>query len=325
MATMISKPTNREVLFHFPLLHEWRSMVIALFAGILLLCSMTSCHIDEVPAYTNNVEITIDVQKVSAGYAHVTFSTNKKAFYLIGIQQAKDTVDLQQVAKHFMLLALDRAYVDYLDWRNQQLQQLTPFIADFASHSLQYGTVDHFFTFLETDQDYWVYAFVVDHTSNKPAGRLFCQTIHTNDSSTIPIDFHYRVEGVWDYVYPMDSTGEIHSHIPWVGETIDSITLRQQGWNTPGEYFFHRFTQQYENSDSPVNYGIAAKENNGEGDHVSNIKFEVGKTYYTGMATLDAPLLYPLPKHVYDIYRFTWQGDSTNIYLTPAQSLDGSW
>ena len=185
--------------------------------------------------------------------------------------------------------------------------------------------MDQFFTFLDTNKDYWVYAFVVDHTSNKPAGKLFVQTIHTNDSTTIPIHFHYRVEGVWDYVYPMDSIDEIYSYIPWVGETIDSLTLRQQGWNSPGEYFFHRFTQQYENPDSPVNYGIAAKENDGEGDYTSNIKFEKGKTYYTGMATLDAPLVYPLAQHVYDIYRFTWQGDSTNLHFTSDQSTDGAW
>ncbi len=300
--------------------HKWYSILVIFVFGAII----TACD-PEAPAQTKNVEIAIDIQKVSAGYAHVTFSTNKKAFYLIGIQQAKDSIDLQQVAKHFMLMALDRAYVDYLDWRNQQLQQLTPFIADFASYSLRYGTVDQFFTFLESDNDYWVYAFVVDPSSNKPAGKLFYHTIHTNDSSIIPIDFHYRVEGDWDYVYPMDTLGEIQSYIPWIGETIDSVTLRQQGWNTPGEYFFHRFIQQYENSDSPLNYGIAAKENNGESDHVSNIKFEVGKTYYTGMATLDAPLVYPLPKHVYDIYRFTWQGDSTNLYLTSTQSVDEDW
>lgn len=324
MAIMIFKTINRESVHKSHTSYLWQSKVLVL-CSLFLLCSLAACNPEEIPASTNNVEISIDVQKVSAGYAHVTFSTNKRAFYLIGIQAAQADVDPQKVAKHFMLMALDRAYVDYLYWRNQQLQQLTPFIADFASHSLQYGTVDQFFTFLDTDQDYWVYAFVVDHTSNKPAGRLFYQTIHTNDSSLIPIDFHYRVEGAWDYVYPMDSMGEIHSHIPWVGETIDSLTLRQQGWNSPGEYFFHRFTQQYENPDSPVNYGIAAKENDGEGDHTSNIKFEIGKTYYTGMATLDAPLVYPLPEHVYDIYRFTWQGDTTNIYLTPADTLNGLW
>ena len=320
---MIFKSIHSRAIGHIQSAHIG-SKAIILCSICIILCSLMACN-PEAPAHTKNVEINMDVQQVSAGYAHITFSTNKNAFYLIGIQPAQEDVDPQKVAKHFMIMALDRAYVDYLYWRNQQLQELTPFIADFASHSLQYGTVEHFFTFLESDKDYWVYAFVVDPAANKPAGKLFVQTIHTNDSTTIPIHFHYRVEGVWDYVYPMDSVGEIYSYIPWVGETIDSLTLRQQGWNSPGEYFFHRFTKQYEDSDSPVNYGIAAKENNGEKDHASSVKFEIGKTYYVGMATLDAPLVYPLPENVYDIYRFTWQGDSTNLYFTSDQSTDGAW
>ena len=285
---------------------------------------LASCD-PEVEAHTDNVTIAIEVEQVSAGYAHVTFSTNKKAFYLTGMQPVREGVDPQKVAKQFMLLALDSAYVDYLYWRNQQLQQLTPFVADFASHSLQYGTVDQFFTFLEANRDYWVFAFVVDHTANKPAGRLFVETIHTNDTSMMPIDFHYRVEGVWDYVYPMDTMGEIQSRIPWVGETVDSLTIRQQGWSSPGEYFFQRFVQRYNDRNSQAYFGIAAKENDGQSEGATGIQFEIGKTYYTGMATLDAPLLYPLPESTFDIYRFTWQGDSTNLYFTPAQSMGGEW
>lgn len=298
------------------------TVLLSLFA---VLCAFfTSCD-PEVPAHTKNVEVYIDVQKVSAGYAHISFSTNKKAFYLIGVQPAQKDVNVQKIAKHFMLLALDRAYIDYLDWRNKQLEQLTPFVADFASHSLQYGTVDHFFTFLDSEQEYWIYAFVVDPNTNKPAGKLFIQTIQTSDTSTTPIDFHYRVEGTWDYIYPMDTLGQIHSNIPWVGETIDSIYMREQGWNSPGEYFFDKFTHFYDDPNSQVLYGISARENNGETDNASSIKFEIGKTYYVGMATLDAPLLYPLPPQVYDIYKFVWQGDSTNLYFTSTESLNGQW
>ncbi|MBQ9144276.1 MAG: hypothetical protein IJX60_04945, partial [Paludibacteraceae bacterium] len=68
-----------------------------------------------------------------------------------------------------------------------------------------------------------------------------------------------------------------------------------------------------------------AHNNDGVGDGTSSTYFQEGVTYYTGMAALDAPLVFPLPMHIYNIYRFTWHGDSTNLYLTPAQSLDGSW
>ena len=283
-----------------------------------------SCKPD-VLAHTKDVHITIDVQQVSAGFAHVKFATDKKAFYLIGIQPTREGINPDAVAKNFMLLALDSAYLDYLHWRSSHLNNLTPFIADFASHSLHYGEEEHFFPFLESGRDYWVFAFVVDHTKNKPAGELFWTTIQTNDSSTIPVSFHYRIKGRWDYVYPMDSLGNVISYVPWVGETIDSATIVEKGFEKPGHYFYNRFIELYAKVDTRVLYGISVLENTGSHENSSAIKFEEGKTYYTGMAALDAPLVYPLALSVYDIYRFTWQGDSTDLYLTPEQSTNGEW
>ena len=72
-------------------------------------------------------------------------------------------------------------------------------------------------------------------------------------------------------------------------------------------------------------YGIYAHENTGVGDGTSVTNFEVGKTYYTAMAALDAPLVFPLPRSIYNVYRFTWMGDSTSLYFTPAESMDGEW
>ena len=224
-----------------------------------------------------------------------------------------------------MLLALDSAYVDYLFWRNQQLQDMVPFVADFASYSLQYGNTDHHFTLLQPSTTYWVYAFVVDPNSNKPVGTLFVKTITTTATSQVPMWFEYRVEGQWDYVYPKDTLGEINSYTPWVGETIDSITLREQGWETPGDYFLSLFDEVYKGNYDRILYGIYAHENDGEGDGTSRTQFEMGKTYYTGMSALDAPLIYPLDKNTYDIYRFTWTGDSTKLYFTPADCTGGEW
>jgi hypothetical protein len=271
------------------------------------------------------VEISIDVEQVSAGFAQVRFSTNKEAFYLISIQPTKEGIDPQKIAKTFMLLSLDSAYADYLYWRNKQLQQNIPFVADFSSHSLQYGDIKHFFTLLQPNTDYWVYAFVVDPRTNKPAGKLFVETITTDSVSRIPVQFEYRVDGYWDYIYPVDSTGAIISTIPWVGETMDSITIREGGWRVPGEYFFDRFKNVYYEDYERILYGIYAHENNGVGDGTSKTHFKVGTTYYTAMAALDAPLVFPLPRNIYNIYRFTWMGDSTNLYFKPVQSMDGEW
>jgi hypothetical protein len=288
------------------------------------LISFAACN-PEVAAHTEDVQITIDIEQVSAGFAQVSFSTNKEAFYLISIQPTQEGIDPQKIAKTFMLLSLDSAYVDYLYWRNKQLQQHIPFVADFSSHSLQYGDITHFFTLLQPNTEYWVYAFVVDPNTNKPAGKLFVETITTDSVSRIPLQFEYRIRGYWDYIYPVDSTGEVVSTIPWVCETIDSISIREGGWRVPGEYFFSRFKNVYYEEYDRILYGIYAHNNDGVGDGTSPTHFQEGVTYYTGMAALDAPLVFPLPRNIYNIYRFTWQGDSTNLYLTPVQSLDGSW
>lgn len=291
----------------------------------LLLCAMFAACNPDVVAYTEDVEITIDVEQVSAGFAQVRFSTNKEAFYLISIQPTQEGINPQEIAKTFMLLSLDSAYADYLYWRNKQLQQYIPFVADFSSHSLQYGDIKHFFTLLQPSTEYWVYAFVVDPNTNKPAGKLFLETITTDSVSRIPVQFEYRIDGCWDYIYPVDSAGEILSTIPWVGETMDSVSIREGGWRVPGEYFFDRFKNVYYEEYDRILYGIYAHENNGVGDGTSVTNFEVGKTYYTAMAALDAPLVFPLPRSIYNVYRFTWMGDSTSLYFTPAESMDGEW
>lgn len=292
----------------------------------LWMLSLMGCQFEKAVAQIEDVTIDIQVKQISAGYVNVEFAANKKAFYLTGIHQVREDVDdIHKVAKQFMLLALDSAYVDYLFWRNQQLQDMVPFVADFASYALQYGNTDHHFTLLQPSTTYWVYAFVVDPNSNKPVGTLFVKTITTTATSQVPMWFEYRVEGQWDYVYPKDTLGEINSYTPWVGETIDSITLREQGWETPGDYFLSLFDEVYKGNYDRILYGIYAHENDGEGDGTSRTQFEMGKTYYTGMSALDAPLIYPLDKNTYDIYRFTWTGDSTKLYFTPADCTGGEW
>ena len=293
---------------------------------ILALVCLVSCKPDEVVAHTNNVEIDIQIKQVSAGFANVEFSTSKEAFYLTGIHPVREDIeDIHEVAKPFMLLALDSAYVDYLYWRNQQLQVLTPFVTDFASYALQYGNTNQYFTMLRPMTNYWVYAFVVDVTTNKPSGKLYIEELTTDSTSDVAMWFEYRVEGQWDYVYPKDTLGEINSYTPWVGETIDSLSLREMGYGTPAEYFLERFEEVYRGDYKRILYGIYAHENNGEGDGTSNTKYEAGRTYYTGMSSLDAPLTYPLKKNLYDIYRFTWTGDSTKLYFTPADCTGGEW
>ena len=320
MATLISNIWSRPMTW----LRKHGSHCVATLLVGMWLIGFAACN-PEVAAYTEGVEISIDVEKVSAGFAQVRFSTNKEAFYLISIQPTQEGVNPEKIAKTFMLLSLDSAYADYLYWRNRQLQQHIPFVADFSSHSLQYGDIKHFFTLLQPSTEYWVYAFVVDPRTNKPAGKLFLETITTDSVSTMPVQFEYRIDGAWDYIYPIDSTGEIISNIPWAAETMDSITIREGGWRVPGEYFFDRFKKVYYEDYERILYGIYAHKNDGVGDGTSATHFEVGKTYYTAMAALDAPLVFPLPKNIYNVYRFTWTGEDMDTVFTPQNSMLGEW
>ena len=320
MATLISNIWSRPMTW----LRKHGSHCVATLLVGMWLISFAACN-PEVAAYTEGVEISIDVEKVSAVFAQVRFSTNKEAFYLISIQPTQEGVNPEKIAKTFMLLSLDSAYADYLYWRNRQLQQHIPFVADFSSHSLQYGDIKHFFTLLQPSTEYWVYAFVVDPRTNKPAGKLFLETITTDSVSTMPVQFEYRIDGAWDYIYPIDSTGEIISNIPWAAETMDSITIREGGWRVPGEYFFDRFKKVYYEDYERILYGIYAHKNDGVGDGTSATHFEVGKTYYTAMAALDAPLVFPLPKNIYNVYRFTWTGEDMDTVFLPQNSMLGEW
>ena len=65
---------------------------------LLLVAIFAACN-PEVAAYTEGVEISINVEQVSAGFAQVRFSTNKEAFYLISIQPTQEGIDPQKIAK----------------------------------------------------------------------------------------------------------------------------------------------------------------------------------------------------------------------------------
>lgn len=297
-------------------------------AYVVLLAAVGLCACDpNAKAYTKRIEIDINVQNISAGFVQVEFSTNREAFYLVSMQPAKEGINPQEIAKTFMLLALDSAYLDYLRWRNEELQNLVPFVADFSSHSLQYGTTNRTFCFLLPDTDYWVFAFGVDPESNKPFGQLFLKTVTTKQKSVLTMDFQYRVLGEWDYVYPKDTAGNIISDVPWLGMTIDSAELRSyEEYRVPGEFFVEAFQAYYGiKMDQMIFYGVVVHQNNGDDEGTAGTKFEEGHTYYSAFAILDGPISFPPPETRYDIYRFTWHGDSTDLFFTHKDCTHGAW
>ena len=262
---------------------------------------------------TENVEIEMKIETVSAGFVECSFSTNKDAYYLIAIEEAKEDMDPTLHPKQFMMLALDSANVEYLAWRNKLLKEGEFNVAPFSSHALQYGTINHFFTGLWPDTEYWIYAFVVNPDKMTPAGKLYLETIQTAVESDLSVTFEYRVKGYWDYVYPLDDYGFIDNYFPYVGTTRDSLDIAAAN-QTPKEYFqawLENLLDHPENAN--VLYGVKAVENDGWDGH---IMFEHGHTYYTAISAFDGPV-----SQSNVIYKFTWNGEDTEYYFKEEDSL----
>ena len=295
------------------------------FIAVLTMLSF-ACN-PEAPWTTKKVEISMSVENVSAGFIECSFSTTKEAYYLIACQPAIPGVNPMNYQKQFMTLALDSANSEYIQWRNGLLKAGEFNIAPFSSHALQYGSVHHFFTGLIFDQEYWVYAFIVDPVSMKPAGKLYLQTIKTKYESEWPIRFEYRVKGNWDYVYPVDSTtNTISTRFPYVSTTRDSVEIAEilewaktdttsiyQYADTPQEYFYLWMLEQFAYPQlARVLYGVLAIENDGIGTHLF---FQEGHTYYTFIGGFD------WSNKQLTLYKFHWTGEDYEAYFTEKDNI----
>ena len=307
------------------------SYSIAAFALLAsAVCFLSSCNPEAKAVSGLQVNIDITPQVISSGFMQFTMETDKEAYYHVGIVPRSEAPDLTSNAavRAFMNLELDEAYTNYIVWRHSLLEQGEPYIAEFPTHSLQYGKIEYNFTLLKPATDYMVYAFVVDAKTNKPDGRLFTYYASTYDESFYAdMQFEYRVRGYWDYVYPVynfhgSEAYSIVDFVPWVGATVDSLDLLGAPYNTIHDFFGDLFGQyvDYQLSDW-LRFGIYAHNNNGLGDGSSYTLFEEGHTYYTGLALMDGYL----DRDIIVIYKFTWQGEDTQYYFTPVMRLTADW
>ena len=293
------------------------SAAVFILSAIAVLCP--SCN-PEAKWETENVEIKIQVQTVSAAFIRCSFSTNKEAYYLIACEPAKKDLDPMSYQKQFMTLALDSANVEYLSWRHEQLLDGEFNIAPFASHALQYGHISHVFTLLQPDTDYWIYAFVVNPSTMAPAGTLFLQTVHTAKESTVNVKFEYRVKGYWDYIYPMDSLGTIVDYYPYIAATCDSAYAMETFGETPYQRLSELLGYMVESNESledNLRYGVNATNNSflGEGW----VFFEEGHTYYTVIAGCDGKM-----ENLY-VFRFVWTDEDFEGYFTDEDNIIANW
>jgi hypothetical protein len=295
---------------------EWRMLIVALCTMAL---GLMAC--EPLPTYeVNDVHITSQTRIISSGFIEQVFTTDRDAYYLIGIEQVQEGYDptKPELQKPFMTLELDSAHQEYLDWRRELLRQGEFTIASFASHSLQYGETDYFFTGLKRNTDYWIYAFVVDPEKMVPKGKLNLVKVTTTENSTVDVHFEYRIMDDWDYIYPMDSTGAMVTHYPYVMETVDSLDIVASGAYCPQYYFSDRQAYWTANPDSAhLLYGVYTRQNIEVDDANEQELFEeldyncfsIGHTYYTFICGFDDGYFHPT------IYKFRWEGNNTKYYF----------
>lgn len=269
---------------------------------------------------TEEVEITMNVTTVSAGFVRCEFATNKEAYYLVACEPVRGDDNPLDRQKQFMMLALDSANVTYLEWRHEMLLKGETNIAPFSSHALNYGTVGHTFTLLEPASDYWIYAFVVNPVTMTPSGKLFLQEVHTADSSTVDVHFEYRVKGYWDFIYPLDSVSTIVDYYPYIAATCDSAEIEEVFKQTPAEYFIDLFTTLTISRDMlerNLRYGIDATDNSYFGTGYE--AFVEGHTYYTAIVGCDGYM------GKICMFRFIWTGEKFEVYYTDEDNLVVEW
>ena len=288
---------------------SYRFAVIGLLALLSLACNPDASW------NTDDVTITITPTTVSAGYIECSFATDKEAYYLVACEPVRedwlDPMD-PKYHKQFMMLALDSANTEYIVWRSDLLKQGEFTIAPFASHCLQYGNIDHFFTKLTPGHDYWIYAFVVDPDKLKPEGKLFIKKLTTSTESKVDVHFDYRIRGYWDYIYPLNPDGKINNHFPYLAATRDSASLALLG-QTLEEYFTDVFlTMSKSDLKENIHYGVSVVYNDG---YSSDETFEEGHTYYTAIVSFDGFI----GNNV--IYRFVWTGEEMEAYFTEKNSI----
>lgn len=276
------------------------------------------------PYYTtDDATLEMKVVRFGAGFCHVKVDAqayggfSDEVWYFLGTSLEQDCPkDDQQL----MDWAVRNAKEKYEAWRKEQEKSDPIVIADFASHSLRYGDTETFFNYLESDNDYLVYCFVMDPETEKPVGKLYKEKIHTSYFSDLNVDFDYRIKGYWDYIYPKDKkSGDLVSNIPWIAKTADSLDIRKSGAEIPYDYFMDIFDRKIKERSMRILYGMYAYKNDGIGDLGEAVCFEKGHTYYTFIASFDGWLA------DFAQYKFTWTGPDMEIVLSQKDDCYGDW
>lgn len=188
-----------------------RTVLFALAAILLVSCEA------ELKTISRPVDIKLEINQstLKATKVYINASPAKDlVWYYWDVIKCSEFDNKKQTDYQFMDLAIDGAFVDYMRWRHDKLEAAVPFISNFASHSLSYGPTSYYFTGLEPDTEYYVYAFCVNSDTNKPIGDIHLKKFKTNPNPSpdyrnpMVIDFEVNcdevmvvpsVEGLQDY------------------------------------------------------------------------------------------------------------------------------
>jgi hypothetical protein len=170
---------------------------------------------------------------------------------------------------------------------------------------------------------------VVNPDELHPAGKLYLARLKTKEESVVNVFFEYRVRGAWDYIYPVDTVGDIYDHFPFICLTLDSLNILEQveeaqrptvNLDTVAiEYFSEYFLSlmaSKEDVSRLLNYGVKASEHDG---WTTPVEFEIGHTYYTAIVGWDGVM----GNNV--IYKFNWTGDNFEAYFKNEDSFIYDW
>ena len=151
----------------------------------------------------------IDLSLGENGYTASTIEVtvapeDDRAYYYIECQSI-DSIEKylpSSTPKDFMMLTMDRVYIEYLQWRYYLLVEGETYIAPFSSHCLKYGVQNVHFTGLEPMSDYVVFAFCVNPISNQPMGELYTYYFTTDSLRHVNLTFQFKLERSVLYIMP---------------------------------------------------------------------------------------------------------------------------
>lgn len=174
-----------------------------------------------------SAELDIELLDITPGYIYARFYSTEVTYYVTGCMKVNDQYDPVGKPRQFMTLMVDSLYQDYLRWRYDYLKDQEDYIADFASHSLQYGESEKYFQNLEPCTNYWIYAFVVDPDKKEPSTDVIWMETVTTDSLAIHrAYFDTRIQGTYFYMYPRsEENGPILEDVPYTGVVVDSASV----------------------------------------------------------------------------------------------------